>query len=87
MQPLRVRSGGLDINLPTSYDYASGEVGYQHRSFNLAPTGRELVYEISYGTRFLGGYLAANAFLRTEPGNIEWMKNDPGGAVRFSLGF
>ena len=87
MQPLRVRSGGLDINLPVSYDYASGAVGYQQRLFNLAPAGRELVYELSYGARLLGGYLAANAVLRTDPGHIEAMKNDLGGALRFTLGF
>jgi len=87
MQPLRVRTGGLDINLPVSYDYASGEVGYQQRMLNLAPTGRELVYEIAYGTRLLGGNIAANAFLRTDPGNIDWTKNDVGGAVRFTRAF
>jgi hypothetical protein len=26
LQPLRVSTGGLNINLPTSYDYASGAV-------------------------------------------------------------
>ena len=87
MQPLRVRAGGLDIDLPVSYDYASGQVGYQQRLFNLAPTGRELNYELSYGTPLLGGNIAANAFLRTDPGHIEWMKNDVGGAIRFTLGF
>ena len=87
MQPLRVRSGGFDINLPVSYDYASGQVGYQQRFFNLAPTGRELNYELSYGVPLLGGNMAANAFVRTEPGHIESMKNDIGGALRFTLGF
>jgi hypothetical protein len=87
MQPLRVRSGGLDVNLPVSYDYKTGAVGYEDRFFNLAPTGRELDYEISYGTRLLGGHIAAHAFLRTDPGHFEAMNNDLGGAVRFTLGF
>jgi hypothetical protein len=87
MQPLRVRTGGMDVNLPVSYDYASREVGYQHRFFNLAPTGREIDYEISYGTQLLGGSIAANAFVRTDAGHIDWMKNDVGGALRFTLGF
>jgi hypothetical protein len=87
MQPLRVRTGGLDIELPFSYDYASGQFGYQHRFFNLAPAGRELNYELSYGLRLLGGDIAANAFVRTDPGHIESMKNDIGGALRFTLGF
>ncbi|HEV2080738.1 MAG TPA: S8 family peptidase [Allosphingosinicella sp.] len=87
MQPLRVRSGGFDIHLPVSYDYASGQVGYQQRFFNLAPTGRELDYELSYATPLLGGNMAANAFLRTDPGHIQSMKKDIGAALRFTLGF
>jgi hypothetical protein len=71
MQPLRVWSGGLDVNLPVSYDYASGEVGYDRRVFNLAPSGRELDHEISYGTHLLGGSIAANAFLTTDPSHVE----------------
>lgn len=87
MQPLRVRTGGLDINLPVSYDYASGKVAYQHRFLNLAPTGRELNYELSYGMPLFGGAMAANAFVRTDPGHIESMRDDIGGALRFTLGF
>jgi hypothetical protein len=87
MQPLRVRSGGLDINLPVGYDYASGRVTYQQRLLNLAPTGRELTYELAYGLRLWGGNMAANAFVRTDPGHIESMRNDIGGALRFTLGF
>jgi hypothetical protein len=87
MQPLRVRSGGLDIDLPAGYDYASGQVSYQHRFLNLAPTGRELDYELSYGMPLWGGNMAANAFVRTDPGHIESMKDDIGGALRFTLGF
>jgi hypothetical protein len=86
-QPLRVRSGGLDIDLPISYDYATGEVGYQPRFLNLAPTGRELDYELSWAMPLLGGHLAANAFARTDPGHVEAMKNDIGAALRFTLGF
>jgi hypothetical protein len=87
LQPLRVRSGGFNINLPVSYDYGSGEVGYEHRFLNLAPTGRELDYELTYGARLWGGHIAANAFVRTDPGHIEQMKNDLGAALRFTRGF
>ena len=87
MQPLRVRNGGLDVNLPTSYDYASGTAGYEHRILNLAPSGRELDYELSYGRSLLSGTVVANAFVRIEPGHIEQMKNDVGAAIRFTLGF
>ncbi len=87
MQPLRVRAGGLDVNLPVSYDYGSGVVGYQSRFFNLAPTGRELDYELTYWTRLLGGNMAANAFVRTDPGHIQGSKKDVGAALRFTVGF
>jgi hypothetical protein len=87
MQPLRVRTGGLEIELPVGYDYATGAAAYQRRFLNLAPTGRELNYELSYGMPLWGGNMAANAFVRTDAGHIEAMKNDIGGAVRFTLGF
>ncbi len=87
MQPLRVRSGGFDVNLPVSYDYASGKAAYQSRFLDLAPTGREIDYELSYTTRMLGGSMAATVFVRTDPGHIERMNTDRGGAVRFTLGF
>jgi hypothetical protein len=87
MQPLRVRSGGFDLSVPTSYDYQTGAVGYEQRPFSLAPTGRELNYELAYGVRALGGQLGANLFLRTEPGHIEDADADMGAAIRFTLGF
>ncbi|HEX8444213.1 MAG TPA: S8 family peptidase [Allosphingosinicella sp.] len=87
MQPLRVSSGGFDLSVPTSYDYATGAVGYENRQFSLAPTGREIDYELAYNARAFGGRLGANLFLRTEPGHIEAMDSDLGGAIRFTLGF
>jgi hypothetical protein len=87
MQPLRVRAGGFDIDLPVGYDYASGKVDYQRHFLNLAPTGRELDYELSYGMPLLGGNMAANAFVRTDPGHVESARNDVGAALRFTLGF
>jgi hypothetical protein len=86
-QPLRVRSGGFDINLPVRYDYASRSVGYEPRFLNLAPAGREIDYELSYDMRLLGGHFGANAFLRTNPGHVEARKDDIGAAIRFALGF
>ena len=68
----RVRSGGFDLNMPVSYDYADGSVGYEGRFFNLAPTGREIDLEAAYGSTCLAarGHLSANAFVRREPGNV-----------------
>ena len=42
-------------------------------------------YELAYGRSMLGGYLDFNAFVRTDPGNVEAMRNDIGAAVRFNL--
>jgi hypothetical protein len=87
MQPLRVRSGGLDLNVPVSYDYSTLTAGYESRFFNLAPTGREIDVEAVYGMRMLGGRLTANAFARRQPGNIAALSPDVGAAMRFTLGF
>lgn len=87
MQPLRVRSGGFALNLPVSYDYADGSVGYEQRFFNLAPSGREIDLEAAYGIRILNGQLSANAFVRRQPGHIEAADADIGAALRFRIGF
>jgi len=87
MQPLRVLSGGFDLQMPVSYDYSDGSVGYAQRFFNLAPTGREIDIEAAYARNLWGGSLSANAFWRNDPGHIEAAPNDLGGAIRFSLGF
>jgi hypothetical protein len=87
MQPLRVRSGGFDLNVPVSYDYATLSAGYEKRFFNLAPSGREIDLEAAYGMHLLGGELSANAFARRQPGHIAAMDADVGGAMRFTLGF
>jgi hypothetical protein len=87
MQPLRVRSGGIALNVPVSYDYATLTAGYESRLFSLAPTGREIDVEAVYGLPWLGGRLTANAFARRQPGNIAALSPDLGGAMRFTLGF
>ena len=86
MQPLRVASGGFDLDMPVSYDYATGTARSERRFFNLAPTGREIDYEVAYGLGLFGGHLDFNVFLRTDPGHIETMKKDMGTALRFTLG-
>jgi hypothetical protein len=87
MQPLRVRSGGLNMLVPASYDYATLSVGYENRFLNLAPQGREIDFEAAYSMGLLGGDLGLNAFYRNDPGHIAAMKSDVGGAIRFTLGF
>jgi hypothetical protein len=89
MQPLRVRSGGFDLNVPVSYSYDTLSAGYESRFLNLAPTGREIDLEAAYGIDLLAGagHLSANAFARRHPGNMADMDPDLGAAIRFTLGF
>jgi hypothetical protein len=89
MQPLRVRSGGLNLSVPVSYSYDSLSAGYEDRFFNLAPTGREIDLEAAYGLGLFSGtgHLSANAFARRHPGNVAEMDPDLGAAFRFTLGF
>jgi subtilisin family serine protease len=88
-QPLRVRAGGYQLNLPVSYDYADLNVGYQLATYSLAPQGRELDVEAAYAMPLFNGAgsLSFNAFLRRDPGHIEVLRDDVGGAVRLSFGF
>ena len=86
-QPLRVATGGYGLRLPTSYDYASGAVGYELRRLDLSPKGREIDTELAYGRRLGAAWFDANLFWRRDPGNIAAAPNDLGAAVRFSMGF
>lgn len=82
MQPLRVRSGGMDVTLPVSYDYKTGAVGYEHRLVNLAPSGRELDFEAGYSFAIGGKNISTNFFLRKDPGHISGGADDIGAALR-----
>jgi hypothetical protein len=86
-QPLRVTSGGFGVEVPVSYDYGTGAVGFEQRILNLAPTGRELDFEAAYSLRVGGGDLGGNLFLRRQPGHIRSAENDLGGAIRLSWDF
>jgi hypothetical protein len=89
MQPLRVRSGGYLLDVPVSYNYADGSVGYQLATFNLAPQGRELDFEAAYRMPLFDGrgLLSGHAFIRRDPGHIAPAPDDIGGAVRVSFDF
>jgi hypothetical protein len=72
--------------MPVGYDYSTAAARVERRFFNLAPTGREIDYELAYGLGLFGGRLDLNAFLRTDPGHVESMKKDMGAAIRFTVG-
>ena len=87
-QPLRVSGGGIDLTLPTYWDYATSSVGtWTTQRLNLAPTGRELDLEMRYARPFAGGIVQTNLFVRRNPGNWASLPADRGAAVRWSLGF
>jgi hypothetical protein len=86
-QPLRVAKGGVELNLPTSYDYFTQEAGFERQFVSLAPTGREQDIELAYATPLWGGQFGANLYWRREPGNLAYAPDDSGIALRFSKAF
>ena len=87
-QPLRVASGGLDLTLPTLWDYATGTVAtFTTQRLGLAPAGRELDAEIRYARALGGGTVQTNLYWRRDPGNVAALRPDMGAALRWSRGF
>ncbi|RYY25542.1 MAG: peptidase S8 [Sphingomonadales bacterium] len=87
-QPLRVATGGIDIRLPGGWDYYSQSVDrWNVTRFNLAPTGREMDFELAYSWPFPGGDVSSNFFLRRQPGNFAAIPVDRGAAMRVNFGF
>ena len=86
-QPLRVSGGGIDLTLPTAYDYAARSPIYGTRHVSLSPSGRELVGELSWQGSLWGGALGTSLFLRREPGHRADAPDDAGMVVRWDRRF
>ena len=86
-QPLRVESGGLRLNLPIAYDYATQNTTYAIRQLNLAPRGRELMGELAWSGPLGPGSATASLFYRHEPGHYADMPADMGAAVNWRMRF
>ncbi len=86
-QPLRVSSGGLSLNVPVAYDYATLTPTFGFRRFSLAPTGREIASEVAWTVPVAGGYFSSNLFWRQEPGHFESAPDDVGVAFRLQFDF
>lgn len=84
-QPLRVTRGGIDVRLPTAWDYETLTVtDWTMQRLNLAPRGRELNVEALYRILVGKGSLQTNVFWRRDPGHFATLPSDVGGAVRYS---
>ena len=86
-QPLRVTHGGLALNLPVAYDYATLGTTFAVRQISLAPKGREIASELAWGVPIYGGHFSSNLFWRQEPGHFENAPDDVGVAFRLHFDF
>jgi hypothetical protein len=86
-QPLRVESGGLNLELPIDYSYATLSPTYGIRTLSLTPQGREFDAELAWNGRLLMGDAAASLFIRKDPGHYASLPVDHGVAFRWSTGF
>ena len=85
-QPLRVSSGGLNLNLPVGYDYDAGAI-WSIRTLALNPTGREVATELAWQFPLYGGAANANLFWRHNPGNYANLSMDRGWSLGWKTGF
>jgi hypothetical protein len=86
-QPLRVTRGGLALNLPVAYDYATLGTTFGIRQISLAPKGREIASELAWSVPMYGGYFSSNLFWRQQPGHFENAPDDAGIAFRLQFDF
>ena len=86
-QPLRVTSGGIAFDLPVGYDYSTRTATYGTRHISLAPTGREVIGEVSWRGPLFTGDASASLFYRTDPGHYAAMPDEQGVAVSWRKAF
>ena len=86
-QPLRVESGGMMLDVPVSFDFATETATYGLRNLSLAPSGRELTGEIAWNGWLFGGAANASLFYSKEPGHIKELGEDYGLAIQWRKDF
>ena len=86
-QPLRVERGGVSLNLPVDYDYATLAPTFDESFFALTPRGRELMGELAWRGSLWGGEAAGSVFYRKDPGHFAQGSDDQGVALKWSRGF
>ena len=86
-QPLRVERGGVRLNLPVDYDYATLSPTFARSTYALTPSGRELIGELVWRGELWGGDAAASVFYRKDPGHFSSLPDDKGVALKWGQGF
>lgn len=86
-QPVRVASGGLTVELPVAWDYATSSAQTAAHRINLAPTGREIDAEAIYEVPLWAGSLSTSLYWRKDPGHFAAAPDDTGAALRFGMAF
>lgn len=86
-QPLRVGTGGVNLRLPSSWDYSSLSAITRTTRLGLAPKGRELDGELAWQGVLWGGMGTVNLFRRREPGNVSSAAADSGLALGWKKRF
>lgn len=86
-QPLRVRSGGIGLALPVSWDYQVLTADYAINHLSFAPQGREIDAELAWSGWLAGGQASASLFYRKDPGHFASIPDDKGAAFSWRTAF
>jgi hypothetical protein len=86
-QPLRVQSGGLNLDLPVAYSYETLSATNGISVLNLSPYGRELTSELAWRGPLWRGVGSMSLFYRRNPGNNASLPSDKGVAVSWKVRF
>ncbi len=85
--PLRVTGGGINLDLPVGYDYATEMPAYGIRHLSLAPQGSEMMGELAWRGPLWTGSVMASLYYRQDPGHYDNLPDDKGVAVKWSKRF
>ena len=86
-QPLRVESGGIALNLPVDYSYATLQPTFARRTLALTPGGREIDTELAWHGPLWSGAGMLSLHYRTDPGHYANAPDDQGVAFTWSKNF
>ena len=86
-QPLRVESGGIALNLPVDYSYATLQPTFATSLLDLTPQGRELDAELNWRSPLWNGAAMISLFYRVDPGHYANLPDDKGLAFSWQRRF